>query len=108
MADDAARVRLEADGDDTLLWIKVVPGASRNEIAGVLGDRLKVRVGAPPESGKANKAVCVLLARTLGVRQADVDVEGGTTRPEKTVRVRGAGVDGVRSSLRRQIPSARA
>jgi uncharacterized protein (TIGR00251 family) len=37
--------------------LKVVPGASRSAVAGLLGDRLKVRIAAPPEGGKANQAI---------------------------------------------------
>ena len=43
----SAMMRAEQDGDDVLVWIKVVPGASRDEIAGSIGDRLKVRVSVP-------------------------------------------------------------
>ena len=39
------------------LEVKVVPGASRSEVTGWLGDSLKIRVAAPPERGKANAAV---------------------------------------------------
>ena len=47
--------------------LKVVPSASRDEVAGWLGDVLKGRVRAPAERGRANKAVEVLLAAELGV-----------------------------------------
>ena len=50
-------VRIEQHGSDVLIWIKAVPGASRNQITGIVGDRLKVRTSAPPEGGKANKAI---------------------------------------------------
>ena len=69
------------------LSIKVVPGASRSEIAGVLGDRLKVRVAAPAEGGKANRAVVEVLREWLGVR--GVEIVSGSSSPEKTVRVSG-------------------
>jgi uncharacterized protein len=69
------------------LSIKVVPGASRSEIAGVLGDRLKVRVTAPPEGGKANRALVELLRDWLGVRE--VAIVSGRGSPEKTVRAEG-------------------
>ena len=69
------------------LWIKVVPGASRSEIAGVLGDRLKVRVAAAAEGGKANRAVVQVLREWLGVR--GVQIVSGSSSPEKTVRVAG-------------------
>ena len=73
------------------LAIKVVPGASRSGIAGVLGDRLKVRVAAPPEGGKANRALVEVLARWLGVR--DVEIIAGHSSAEKIVRV--SGVSGI-------------
>ena len=69
------------------LAIKVVPGASRSAIAGVLGNRLKVRVAAPAEGGKANRALVRLLAEWLGVR--DVEIIAGGSSAEKIVRVTG-------------------
>ena len=71
------------------LRVKVVPGSSREAIAGRLGDRLKVRVSAPPEAGAANQAVCRLIAEALGVRARDVRITTGQTRPEKTLEIDG-------------------
>ncbi|MFG0286277.1 MAG: DUF167 domain-containing protein [Phycisphaerales bacterium JB039] len=69
--------------------VKAVPGARRDEIAGWLGDRLKVRVSAPAEGGKANKAICAVIAKAAGVRARDVTIVSGQTSPEKTVEVAG-------------------
>jgi uncharacterized protein (TIGR00251 family) len=69
--------------------VKAVPGSSRDAIAGPLGDRLKVRVAAPPEDGKANKAIEALLATACGLHARDATVVSGRTRPEKTVELRG-------------------
>ena len=69
--------------------IKVVPGASRTEIAGWLGDALKVRVSAPPERGKANAAVEALIAEALGLPAGLVRVASGPTSPRKTVQISG-------------------
>lgn len=69
------------------LSVKVVPGASRSELAGVLGNRLKVRVAAPAEGGKANRAVEKLLKEWLGA--AEVEIVAGHRTAAKTVRVRG-------------------
>lgn len=82
-----------------LLPIKAVPGAARDEIAGPLGQRLKVRISAPPEQGKANKAIIGLVAGRLGVRPRDVVVVEGLTSPEKLLGVRG--ID--EASLRRKL-----
>lgn len=78
-----------ADPGACLLHIKAVPGARRDEIAGPLGARLKVRISAPPEDGRANKAICSLIADALGVRAAAVTLARGQTNPEKTLRIAG-------------------
>lgn len=79
-----------ADSDGPILIrVKAVPGASRDAIAGVLGDRLKVRVSAPPEGGKANKAIIALLARALGIKRARVGLVSGHASPEKTIAITG-------------------
>lgn len=72
------------------LLVKAVPGARRDEIAGKLGDRLKVRVSAPPEGGKANEAICAVIAEALGIRPRDVVIISGHSRSEKTLEVHGA------------------
>ena len=85
-------------GDESgcfVLRIKAVPGARSDQIAGVLalpdGERLKVRIAAPSEDGAANKAICRLIARTLGVRTYTVTLLSGTTSTEKAVGISGLG-----------------
>ena len=90
---------IAADGPDVLIRVKAVPGASRQEIAGPLGDRLKVRVSAPPEGGRANKAVCVLIARALGIKPKQVSIEAGRSSPEKTIRVENCDIATVEGKL---------
>lgn len=84
------------------LRLKVVPGARRTEPAGVLGDRLKIRVAAPPEDGKANRAVLALLTERLGTR--DVALVAGHGRPEKLVRL--GGLDGLTPAQRAALADA--
>ncbi len=94
---------LEQDGPDVLVRVKVVPGASRDRIAGMLGDRVKLTTSAPPEAGKANKALCKLLAKVLDVPPRDVSVEAGPTQPIKTLRVAGMSCATVAERLDRVI-----
>jgi uncharacterized protein len=56
------------------LKVKVVPGASRTDIAGWLGDSLKVRVSEPPEKGRANAAVEALLCKAMNLPSGSVRV----------------------------------
>ncbi len=92
-------LRIEQVGEDVLIWVKAVPGASRNEIAGVVGDRLKIRISTPPEGGKANKAICKLLASSLGVKPNQISIERGETNPAKIVRISGAVLGDVMNEL---------
>ncbi len=69
--------------------VKVVPRAKRDEIVGLEGDALKVRLNAPPVEGKANEALVKFLAASLGVKRAEVEILRGETARHKIVRVRG-------------------
>jgi uncharacterized protein (TIGR00251 family) len=80
-------IEIRQDGDAVLLPVKVVPGASRTRAMGELGGRLKVAVAAPPEGGKANKALIAHLAELLGARKNDVSIHTGRTSAEKIVRI---------------------
>lgn len=80
---------LEGDGLGVRIAVKAVPGASRDQIVGALGDRLKIKVAAPPEGGKANKAIAEVLAAALGVKTSAVTIVSGAGHPEKVVRVEG-------------------
>ena len=92
-------IRIEQSGDDVLIWIKAVPGASRDEIVGVIGDRLKVRISAAPEAGKANKAICKLIAKALKLKAKQVSIESGQTNPQKIVRISYADIETVKQGL---------
>jgi uncharacterized protein (TIGR00251 family) len=82
-----------------LLPIKAVPGASRDQIAGMLGDRLKVRIAAAPEAGKANKAICTLIAQSLGLKPSCVEIHSGHTNPEKVLSITGAPFENTQALL---------
>ena len=70
------------------LSLKVIPKASKNEIVGLLDDgSLKVKVTAAPEKGKANAAVCELLADAFGVPKRNVTIVSGETARTKTVTI---------------------
>lgn len=86
---EAGHSPLSQTADGVALRLKVVPGSSRTAIRGILGDRLKVAVSAPPEGGRANQAVCRLLAEAFGVLPCDVRVIAGQAQPFKTMLLSG-------------------
>lgn len=90
MASEPSFLRRTGDGVCEIR-VRVVPGAARSEVTGVLGDRLKVRVAAPAEAGRANRAVLDLFREWLGVR--DVEIVSGRSSRNKTLRVRGIDAD---------------
>ena len=82
------------------LNVKVVPGSSRNQIVGWLGDALKIRVMAPPEKGKANEAVVEILAEKLGISTDDIEVESGRSSPSKVIAVTGMDDDAIKKAFK--------
>jgi len=83
------------------LQVKVVPGAAQSSIAGWLGDRLKLRVYAAPEKGKANATVEALIARTPGLPRTAVRVVAGRTSPRNTLEVNAMAASIVDKKFRR-------
>jgi len=68
--------------------VKVIPKSSRDEIVGELEDGTwKVKVTAAPERGKANAAVCELIASHFKIPKSRVEVVSGQTSHLKQVRV---------------------
>jgi len=83
----------------SLLKVKVVPGSSRNQIAGWLGESLKIRVMANPEKGKANDALVSLLADTLRIPKQDVTISSGASSPRKVFKISGLSDPEIKSRL---------
>ena len=78
----------EANGSVTLA-VRVVPRSSRNQIAGVEGGALKIKLTAPPVEGAANVALIEFIAEWLGVRRRAVSIVSGDKARHKLVRVAG-------------------
>ena len=84
--------------DNTVaLKVRVIPGASASTVAGWLGGRLKVRVSAPPERGKANAAVIKLLAAELHLEKKALSIASGSTSQNKVVEIQGVTMQDIES-----------
>jgi uncharacterized protein len=78
----------EKTKDGLLVRLHVQPKASKTEIAGMHGERVKVRVQAKPVEGEANEAVRRFLAKVAGVAVSDVELVRGATSREKDLLIR--------------------
>ena len=71
------------------LAVRVQARARRDEIAGERAGSLLVRVTAPPVEGKANAAVCRLLAERLGLAPGRIAVVRGASSHDKLIEIDG-------------------
>lgn len=71
------------------ITVRVTPRSGRDLIEAGAGGVLSVRVTAPPDDGKANAAVCKVVAHALGVPKTSVVVVRGHTARTKTLEVTG-------------------
>jgi uncharacterized protein (TIGR00251 family) len=76
----------------TRLCLRVQPRASRDEIAGVAGGAIRVRLTAPPVDGAANDALLRFLASRLEVARSALTLVSGHTGRTKVVAVEGLSV----------------
>ena len=72
------------------LQLLVQPRASRDQLVGVLGDALKVRLAAPPVEGAANAACCAYFAKLCSLPKGRVTLVAGETSRHKRLLLEGA------------------
>jgi len=93
-----AYLRPQADG--ALLSVKLQPRASKNEIGGVLGEELRIKVTAPPVDAAANEALVRLLAESLDCPRSKVELVRGHTSRHKTIKLHGMTAEAVAEKLK--------
>lgn len=93
----APRITETADG--VTFSIHVQPRASRNEICGVQGEAIRLRLTSPPVEGEANRLCIEFLAKRLGVPKSSVTIIAGEKSRHKTIRVSGCDATAVLTLL---------
>lgn len=78
----------EKDGRITFT-VRVVPRASKSEVIGEHDGAMKVRIASPPVDGAANAELIKLLAKTLAISKADIEIVSGHTSKTKQIRLSG-------------------
>lgn len=75
--------------DGIVFRVRVQPRASKNTVAGLMGDSLKINLTSPPVDGAANAACIAFIADFLGVAKKSVCITGGLKNRLKVVKVSG-------------------
>lgn len=83
----------------TRFKVRVIPGAAREEFAGLRGSAVVVRLTAPPVEGAANKELVDMLSETLAVPARDISIVSGQRSRNKTIRVAGLSAAEVKQHL---------
>lgn len=81
------------------LQIKVIPSSSKDCIVGWLENTLKIKVKAPADKGKANKAVIKLLEGNLKLAKGSIRITNGTTSGNKIIEIDGINDDVIHQKL---------
>ncbi|MBJ7332931.1 MAG: DUF167 domain-containing protein [Solirubrobacteraceae bacterium] len=79
--------------------VRLQPRARRDEVVGVRGDAIVIRVTAPPVDGRANAALCAFVAKRARVPKSAVRVAIGAGARDKVVEADGVSDAALRSAL---------
>jgi len=85
--------------------VKVIPSGSKTCLCGLLGDKLKIKVSAAPEKGRANKCLLDFLSKKLAVKKNNLTIITGQTSPVKRIRALGISSRTLLSKLNLQTGS---
>jgi uncharacterized protein len=86
---------------DGRIVVRLRPRGSRDELIGMRDGVLQARVTAPPVDGKANRALCKMIAERVGVAPSKVSVMRGEKSRDKLVRVEGVDSAALQKALDR-------
>lgn len=82
-------ISVSAHAEGWIVPVRAQPGARKNGVVGEHAGALKVAVTAPPDQGRANKALVEVLRDALGVKRSQLELIAGETSREKRFLVRG-------------------
>ena len=86
--------RIVEDVRETIIEVKVKPGARASALSQAEDGTWLARVKSPPIEGKANEELIALVARHFGCRRSAVSIRSGASGRTKLVRIEGDGRDG--------------
>ena len=67
--------------------VKVIPGASKDQIIQIDESNFKIKTTKPPEDGKANESVIAILAKHFDVKKNQIEIISGATSQKKIIQI---------------------
>jgi len=89
--------------NEVRISLRIQPGASRNEVAGLASGVWRLRIAAPPVEGKANKELTLYLSEVLNIAKSNIAIVKGETGRDKVVAVYGLTADEIGKRLSARI-----
>jgi uncharacterized protein len=80
-------VWMKSHAKGSVLSLHIQPGASRNEVSGEHGDRLKIKIKGAPKDGEANECLVEFLSEILGVTKSGIHLLSGESSRQKQILV---------------------
>lgn len=93
-------IEIHDHAEGCVVKVRAQSGARRNMIVGEQDGALKVAVTAPPDQGRANDSIVLVLADTLGLKRSQVELVAGATSRHKKFLLRGMTAESLGEKLR--------
>lgn len=94
---------LQENADGVILSLQFQPRSSRNQIVGLRGDFLKIKLCSPPVDGAANKRCCEYLAKLFAVPKSRVELITGDRARQKRILLRGVALSFVENIIKSNL-----
>jgi|WetSurMetagenome_2_1015567.scaffolds.fasta_scaffold91049_2 uncharacterized protein len=85
--------------NQTRIAIKVTPNAGRSQVVDFSNGEWRIKIGAPPDKGKANKELIIFLSKFLGLRKDNIEILTGDKSHHKIVAITGLSQDEITKKL---------
>jgi len=82
-------LNLKEDKNGVVFTVKVQPRSSKNEICGIYGDAVKIKLTSPPVEGEANESLINFLSKSLNISKGQIEIIGGHKSKNKLIKMRG-------------------
>ena len=71
--------------DKVIINIKAQPNSSKNKIAGIYGDSLKINIKAPAVEGAANKELIKFISKEFKIPKSEIVLKGETSKKKQLI-----------------------